>query len=369
MIRRSWTSVVVCVAVMALATASASAQRYMRVSRDDDKTAGFRDNPRMLAAFRDVVATPGKSVVRIDCDNKAVALGTVVGADGWILTKNSQLTTGATPSVVLRDGRTLVAKVVGVEYRYDLAMLKIEAKDLTPVKWGQSKTAAVGNLLAAPGTSATPVGVGVVSVAARAVRPRDLPPSEPPANAGFLGVALEEAGGGARIINIVPESAAARAGLAQNDIVTLIADTHIIDSETMVNTIQQHKPGDVVIIRLRRGEQEMDLQATLGKRPPPDPEVARRDSQQQMGSELSNRRGGFPQVLQTDMILKPTECGGPVVDLDGKAVGIAIARAGRTESYALPSEAVQTLIEDLKSGKLPVKREGGTTKPTTAPSK
>jgi serine protease Do len=354
---------------MVLGTLSASGQRYMRVSREDDKVSGFRENPRMLAAFREVVAGPSKSVVRINCDNDAVALGTVVGADGWVLTKNSQLKPGATPFVVLRDGRTLPAKVVGVEYRYDLAMLKIEAKDLVPVTWTQSKTATVGNLLAAPGTGAMPIGVGVVSVAARAVRPRDLPPSEPPANAGFLGVALEEADGGARIVNIVPDSAAEKAGLVQNDVVTLIADMQIIDSETMVNTIQQHKPGDVVSIHVRRGEQEMNVNATLGKRPPPDPEVVRRDSQNQMGSELSNRRGGFPQVLQTDMVLRPTECGGPVVDLDGKAVGIAIARAGRTESYALPSDAVQGLIADMKMGRLPAKREGATTKPATMPVK
>ena len=45
------------------------------------------------------------------------------------------------------------------------------------------------------------------------------------------------------------------------------------------------------------------------------------------------------------------------MDLDGKAVGINIARAGRTESYAIPSETVQALLTDLKSGKLAPKDE------------
>jgi serine protease Do len=43
------------------------------------------------------------------------------------------------------------------------------------------------------------------------------------------------------------------------------------------------------------------------------------------------------------------------VDLDGKVIGINIARAGRTESYAAPTEAVLPLLYDLLSGKLPPK--------------
>lgn len=40
------------------------------------------------------------------------------------------------------------------------------------------------------------------------------------------------------------------------------------------------------------------------------------------------------------------------MDLDGKAVGINIARAGRVESYAIPFEEVEKILPDLKSGKL-----------------
>ena len=40
------------------------------------------------------------------------------------------------------------------------------------------------------------------------------------------------------------------------------------------------------------------------------------------------------------------------MDLDGKVVGINIARAGRVASYALPGEVVWPLLDELKSGKL-----------------
>jgi S1-C subfamily serine protease len=71
-----------------------------------------------------------------------------------------------------------------------------------------------------------------------------------------------------------------------------------------------------------------------------------------MGSTLSNRKSGFPAILQSDLVIPHTACGGPAVTLDGKAIGVVIARAGRTESYVIPSENLKSLLADLKSGKL-----------------
>src|SRR5437763_503298 len=73
----------------------------------------LRSSPKVLAAFRAVVEKPSRSTVAVLCDGKQVALGTVVGADGWVLTKASQLKGAA--AVKLKDGRTFDAKVVGVE--------------------------------------------------------------------------------------------------------------------------------------------------------------------------------------------------------------------------------------------------------------
>ena len=71
---------------------------------------------------------------------------------------------------------------------------------------------------------------------------------------------------------------------------------------------------------------------------------------------LSNRRSGFATFLQHDTVIKPRDCGGPLVDLEGKTVGINIARAGRVESYAIPSELVKAVLPELKSGKLAPER-------------
>ena len=37
---------------------------------------------------------------------------------------------------------------------------------------------------------------------------------------------------------------------------------------------------------------------------------------------MSERKDGFPMVLQHDTVLRPNECGGPLVDLQGKVVAI-----------------------------------------------
>jgi serine protease Do len=56
--------------------------------------------------------------------------------------------------------------------------------------------------------------------------------------------------------------------------------------------------------------------------------------------------------MQHDTVLQPNQCGGPLVNLDGKAVGINIARASRVASYALPASAIKPLLEELKSGQM-----------------
>ena len=78
----------------------------------------------------------------------------------------------------------------------------------------------------------------------------------------------------------------------------------------------------------------------------------RAEFQNHLGGELSERRAGFPTALQHDTVLKPSDCGGPIVDLEGKVVGINIARAGRVESFAIPAGTIKTLLPDLLSGKL-----------------
>src|SRR3712207_3674445 len=136
----------------ALALLVAGRATAQTINKDD-----YRAGPKVLAAFRDVVAGPSASAVRVESDGKAVALGTVVAADGWMVTKASDL--GEKVTVKLKDGKELPARVVGVHDPYDLALLKVEATDLTPVAWRDAKGVKVGQWVATVGPQAEPVAV------------------------------------------------------------------------------------------------------------------------------------------------------------------------------------------------------------------
>jgi serine protease Do len=310
-----------------------------------------KSSPKVLAAFRDVVTRPNKSLVRIQCEDKDVALGTVVGADGWVLTKASLLTVGSKIVCKLPGDKSLEARVIGVEEPHDLALLKVAANNLTPIEWKTSKEAVPGDWVAVPGDGKDPAGIGVVSVAARSVTPRSYPRIIA-AGGGFLGITADprEESDGVRIRDVQAKSAADKAGLKVDDVILAINGKKVKNIEALQEILGNYKPDDTVTLRIKRDkEEEKEVKATLGKRPP---EMSRADFQNNMGSRLSTKRTAFPNILQHDTVLAPADCGGPLVDLDGKAVGINIARAGRVESYAIPSDTVLALLPDLKSGKL-----------------
>jgi serine protease Do len=313
-----------------------------------------RDGTKVKSIFKEVIATAKESTVRIYCkDNDAdkdVALGTVVGKDGWVLTKFSELK--GESWVRLRDGRSFAAKLVGVHEPYDLAMLKIPVTDLKPVEWRESKTVAPGDWVACPGLSEVPVAVGVIGVATRKPNRFEMPVAPNP-NSGFLGVSLEEADGGVRITRVEAEGGAEKAGVKANDVILAVNGMPTPEPEALQGIIQKLKPGDKAVLKIKRGDKEMELTATLGKRPTERGGFDRADMQNRMGNEMSVRRGGFPLILQHDAYVKPVDCGGPLVDLEGKTIGINLARAGRVETFAAPAEAIQALVPDLESGKFP----------------
>src|SRR5437870_10640837 len=116
---------------LALGLSPAAAQRPNREDRDYVK-----NNSKVMAAFKSVVAGPSQSTVRVRCDDKDAALGAVVDASGYILTKASELHGKITCR--FKDGKELEAKVVGLEDKLDVAMLKVEASGLVPVRWADS---------------------------------------------------------------------------------------------------------------------------------------------------------------------------------------------------------------------------------------
>ena len=54
-------------------------------------------------------------------------------------------------------------------------------------------------------------------------------------------------------------------------------------------------------------------------------------------------------MIPHDLAIAPTDCGGPLVDIEGRCLGVNIARALRVASYALPPSAVQETVEKLRT--------------------
>lgn len=298
----------------------------------------LKDGSDVLKAFEPVVADAAEATVRVLSGDREVALGTIVAADGYVLTKASELETGTTCR--LYDGREFTAKIVGVHRDFDLAMLKIEADDLPVVAWQSHRDPRVGQLLATPGAEATPVAVGVLSVTDRPI------PQQRP----VLGISITEGENGPEITQVFPESGAEKAGLRAGDIIKTVAGTVISTGRALTESIERFRPGDRLQLVIRRGEAEQIVEAVLGY--PGISPLNRGELQNLLGGDLSLRRGGFPKAIQHDSVLEPKDCGGPLVELSGKAIGVNIARAGRTESYAIPAREVLAVLGDLKSGKL-----------------
>ena len=99
------------------------------------------------------------SVVSISCTgygSASTGTGVILTSDGYIVT-NAHVVDGAGAiQVLLTDDRTFSASLVGSDEISDLAVLKVEAADLTPARFGDSSQLRIGDTVAAIGD---PLGI------------------------------------------------------------------------------------------------------------------------------------------------------------------------------------------------------------------
>lgn len=100
----------------------------------------------------------------------ALGSGVIVSPDGYIVTNNHLIARATEIEVMLADKRVFKAKLVGTDPRTDVAVVKIEGKNLPPAPWGDSSTLRVGAAVLAFGN---PFGLnftvtrGIVSAVGR----------------------------------------------------------------------------------------------------------------------------------------------------------------------------------------------------------
>ena len=94
------------------------------------------------------------SVVSITCrmaNGTSTGTGVVLSADGYLVTNAHVVEEAQSISVLLTDNRQLTAHLIGADAVSDLAVLYVDARDLTPAEFGNSDSLRVGDAVAAIG--------------------------------------------------------------------------------------------------------------------------------------------------------------------------------------------------------------------------
>jgi Do/DeqQ family serine protease len=83
--------------------------------------------------------------------------GVIVSSDGVIITNSHVVAQASRIAVAFKDGRTLEAKLVGTDPKSDIAVVRVDAKDLPPIAVADSSKLRIGEVVLAIGN---PFGIG-----------------------------------------------------------------------------------------------------------------------------------------------------------------------------------------------------------------
>jgi serine protease DegS len=109
------------------------------------------DDPLFRRFFGDQFTTQRKQT------QTSLGSGVIISPQGYVLTNNHVVEDADEIELMLSDGRTIQAKVVGTDPETDLSVLKVAGKDLPAVVVGESDALQVGDVVLAIGN---PYGVG-----------------------------------------------------------------------------------------------------------------------------------------------------------------------------------------------------------------
>lgn len=272
------------------------------------------------------------SAVMLD-GRKEIGYGVVVSAEGHILTKASEIAPVKNLSVTVDQTVYRDAKVLFTDPMWDVALVKIEASGLIPVVFAETSALPQGSWVVANGATTRTnrrLLAGIVSA-----KIREIPVAGGPA----LGVVLSMETKRLIIEEVNEKSGAKEAGLQKGDVILSIEGKKVSKIEEIGEVIKDRKEGSTVKVTYRRKKAENTVDVRLAARAELFEEQKNRNDQ--MSGEYSPRRSGFPRVMQHDILGSRQVVGGPLLDLDGRCVGMNIARANRAENFAIP-------VEDLK---------------------
>jgi serine protease Do len=301
--------------------------------------ARYRSGQQVLDAFAPVSAQTRNSVVEVNVNEDTVALGAVVDAEGLVLTKASEIKSGKL-TCWLATGKEVEAQLLAFDDDDDVALVRVNAKGLKPIEWATNQVVE-GQWAITPGLAGTPQAVGIISTLPHRIRPQR----------AYIGVVFQDDNTAKPTVRmLMPGFGAEEAGVKPGDIVLAVDGAPVTNRAQVIEILKEFRDGQTVQMRFQREEQEFEASIKMMS-----PKAGQRhdsysnEREDRLSGDVSLRNEGFEQAIEHDTVLEPWQCGGPLVNLDGKAIGLNIARASRVATYALPASLAQQILAKLKS--------------------
>lgn len=253
---------------------------------------------------------------------------------GNLVSKNSRV--GEAPKIRI-DGKTIPATVIRRDPENDLVLLS--AKFPTATKNQEVDLSFLpgdmlqeqGKLLLSPDSN----GAGIVSV--WGTKYFNIKKSRQ--SGGYLGVQLGTRDNQVILEMVQRKLAAAKAGLAQGDVLLKIDDKKVKGANDVFEFLRSAMPNETISLLVSRDGTELEKQVVLGRRPEESRHIADR-----LPGGKSVRRDGFKVAVSHDADIRPEQCGGPVFDLKGDFLGINMARNSRVRCYVVPKTVIENFV-------------------------
>jgi serine protease Do len=302
--------------------------------------AQYRSGQDVLDAFAPISAQTRNSIVELNVNEDTVALGAVVETNGLVLTKASEIKAGKL-TCWLPSGKEVAARLLAVDDDDDVALVRVKAEGLKPIQWASTQ-ASEGQWAITPGLADTPQAVGIISALPHRIRPQR----------ALIGVnGWEPDTTRPTVHRLMRGFGAEKAGVKPGDVIVAVDGTTVTDIEQVIDILREFRDGQTVQIRFERAGQQFNtsIEMMTPRAGQEGYDMFSNERENRFSGDVSLRSEGSEQALEHDTVLEPWQCGGPLVNLDGQAIGLNIARASRVATYALPASLARRILAKLKS--------------------
>ncbi len=274
-------------------------------------------------------------------------IGTIIHSEGLIITKASDLG----PSLRVRyNGKNYPAVLLSTDETTDLALVGISESRMPVVRWIDELPKA-GSVVASPillqestdemvaeatsymGIFSHVLGIGIPTVHATS-------------QVTSLGVTTEQLDSGLTIAAIKPDTPAFESGLSPGDLIKKINKQPINNRADLTAFLDRCEVGEVVTAEIARGKSRSSHEVKLIS-PLMIPPATGINLAKNLSMVPSIRRAPFPEVIVHSTPINAWDCGSPVFDINGNALGLNIAAVSPARTIALKPKEIRAAIERL----------------------